>query len=314
MHALEGALERLHFSSTLYCAYCTNRSPWGIGLGASRAVQFHAVRSGRATIRVQGGKTVAIAAGDFVVLPHGDAHEVTDSRETRAVPAPELLRSLPQTNRWIVSLGKNGELSRLICAGFACVAGSVNPLLSFLPRIIHLRAGETSSLEPILVLAEREMRSPGCATAAILARLAEILMVESVRTYVNTLRPGQGGLLGALHDPQIAAVLCAIHEQPARQWTLAGLAAAAAMSRTSLATRFHALVGTPVQAYIRRFRMIIAASLLEDPHRPKLAHVAEEVGYGSESAFSRAFLREMGAAPTKLHPRPGGKPRAELSA
>jgi AraC-like DNA-binding protein len=74
------------------------------------------------------------------------------------------------------------------------------------------------------------------------------------------------------------------------------------MSRTSLATRFRELLGTSVQAYIARVRMVTAAAMIEHPQRPKLARVAADVGYGSEAAFSRAFLREMGVAPTKLRP------------
>lgn len=304
MDVLNSALEKFHFSSTLYCAHCTNRSPWGIRLGASRSAQFHAVRSGRCWVRVERGELLSLEAGDFVVLPHGDAHDVVDARKTRAVPAHELLANHPRTNRWIVGLGENGALSELVCAGFLYAGGVQDPLLSFLPRVIHLRACKTASLEPLLVLAEREMRAPGRGTEAMLARIAEMLMVESVRTYVGTLSPGQGGWLGALHDPKIAAAIHAIHEEPARRWPLRDLAERAGMSRTSLATRFHTLVGVSMQAYVTRFRMTIAASLLEDPRRPNIARIAETVGYSSEAAFSRAFSREMGVAPTKLRPLP----------
>jgi AraC-like DNA-binding protein len=314
MDALESALAKFHFSKTIYCAHCTNRAPWGVRLAESRSVQFHAVRSGRAWIRVRGAQPVVLEAGDFVVLPHGDAHDVTDDRDTPATPAEELLAGAERRSPWALGFGKNGASSELICAAFACAAESVDPLLAFLPRVIHLRGADTQSLEPILSLAEREMRAPGQALDAVLARLAEILMVEAVRAHVKTLAPGEGGWLGALHDPQIASVLRAIHSEPARRWTLASLASLASMSRTSLATRFRTLVGTSVHAYIARLRMITAATLLEDPIRPKLARVAAQVGYGSEAAFSRAFVREMGVAPTKLRPRIEAKHSAERSA
>lgn len=165
-----------------------------------------------------------------------------------------------------------------------------------------------------MLLAERELQASGKATDSVLARLAEILMVEAVRAYVKRVAPGECGWIHALHDPQISSVLRAIHAQPARRWTLASLASAASMSRTSLATRFRELLGTSVHAYIARLRMMTAATLLEDPKRPKLARVAAEVGYGSEAAFSRAFLREMGVTPTTLRPRRAAKPPAERSA
>ncbi|NIP88973.1 MAG: helix-turn-helix transcriptional regulator, partial [Gammaproteobacteria bacterium] len=69
---------------------------------------------------------------------------------------------------------------------------------------------------------------------------------------------------------------------------------------TSLATRFRAIVGASVQQYITRVRVNLAASLLENPNRPSVAAVAERVGYRSETAFSRAFTREMGVTPAKL--------------
>lgn len=315
MEVLATALRKFHFAKTVYCAYCTNRAPWGVALLASQSVHFHAVREGQAWIRLPGEVPIRLEAGDFVVLPHGDAHEVCDDRDTLAVPVAQLLQEVDRSTPWILAFGRNGGArSVMICAGFACAAGADEPLLSFLPRMLHLRASETASLEPILTLAEREMRSAGPATDAVLARLAEILVVETVRTYLKTVRPGEAGWLGALHDPQLSTVLQAIHAEPARRWTIAALASRASMSRTSLATRFRALLGTSVHAYISRLRMRNAAVLLEDPRRPKLARVAAEVGYGSEAAFSRAFLREMGVAPTKLRPRRPAKQAAERSA
>jgi AraC-like DNA-binding protein len=299
MEVLETALEKFHVSSTLYCALCTNRAPWGVALPQMPSVQFHAVRSGRAWFGVNGGERIELAPGDFVVVPHGDAHDVADGPETPAVCVKAQLGG--QTNPWIASLGEDGEMTEMICAGFSFSAGS-HPLLSFLPPMIHLRGKDTASLEPILQLAANEMTSAGPATSAVLGRLAEILMVESVRAYVRTLQPEQSGWLRALNDPQITTALRAIHENPARSWTLASLAARASMSRTSLATRFRELLGTSVQAYIARLRMVTAAAMIEHPQRPKLARVAADVGYGSEAAFSRAFLREMGVAPTKLRP------------
>jgi len=314
LDVLETALSKFHFSKTLYCAHCTNRAPWGVRVGETRGMHFHAVRSGHAWIRVSGEEPIFLEAGDFVVIPHGDAHDVADERDTPAIPVTELLAGIERPSPRVLGFGKRGARSVLVCAAFACAAASDDPLLSFLPRVIHLRAAETALLEPIIALAQREMAAPREATDAVLARIAEILLVEAVRAYVKKCAPGECGWIQALHDPQIATVLRAIHAQPARRWTLAALASAASMSRTSLATRFRELLGTSVLAYIARVRMTTAVTLLEDPKRPKLARVAAEVGYGSEAAFSRAFLREMGVSPTALRPRRGAKRPTERSA
>jgi AraC-like DNA-binding protein len=318
MDALETVLANFHFASTSYCALCTNRAPWGIALDRSEKIHFHAVRSGKCWIRLEGGPEVELKTGDFVVLPHGDPHDVIDDPSTRAVKAAELLAGIPRTSRWIVELGGTGLLSQMVCAGFVCTSGTQLPLISFLPKFVHLRASATASLEPILMLAENEMRTPQRATDVMLARIAELLLVESVRSYVATLRPGEGGWLAALQDAKICAVLKLIHDDPTRNWTLQALSAEAAMSRSSLTTRFRDLVGEPIHAYIARLRMVAAATLLQNGGRASLATIADKVGYKSESAFIRAFTRAIGVTPTTFRSQPGNisaplSPRTEGS-
>jgi AraC-like DNA-binding protein len=263
------------------------------------------VRSGKCWIRLDSGAAIELKTGDFVVLPHGDPHDVIDDPSTRAVNAAELLAGIPRTNRWIVELGGSGLRSQMVCAGFACAPGTQLSLISFLPKLVHLRARATASLEPILMLAENEMRAPQPATDVMLARVAELLLVEAVRSYVRTLRPGEGGWLAALQDAKISAVLKLIHDDPTRGWTLQALSAEAAMSRSSLTTRFRDLVGEPIHAYIARLRMVAAATLLRNGGRPGLAAIADKVGYKSESAFIRAFTRTVGVTPTRFRSQLG---------
>src|SRR5262249_31603211 len=106
----------------------SNHATWSVALGFSRNVQFHAVRSGRCWIRVNDGAAVELRDDDFAVLPHGDPHEVTDDPRTPAVPAAELLAGVSRVNPWIVEIGKDGSLSHIICAGFACTLGAPLPL------------------------------------------------------------------------------------------------------------------------------------------------------------------------------------------
>jgi AraC-like DNA-binding protein len=294
---LETALASFHLTSTLYCALGTNRKPWGVALDASQGVQFHAVRDGNCWIRVENDDPVELHAGDFAIVPRGARHELIDDQRTTSVSAAELLARVPRPNRWVVELGGKGATSHLICAGFVCPAGAQFPLMTFLPKLIVLRASTTASLEPTLRLAEDEMHAPQVGTDAILTRLAEILLVEAVRTYVKTLRAADGGWLAALRDPKIATVLGLVHGDPAAGWTLRALSTAAATSRSSLAARFRRLVGMSVYAYIARVRMSAAATLLENPGHADLAAIASKIGYKSGPAFIRAFTREMGVSP-----------------
>jgi len=63
-----------------------------------------------------------------------------------------------------------------------------------------------------------------------------------------------------------------------------------------LADRFSALVGMPPLTYLAAWRMQLAKRALRRGRT--IAQVAGEVGYDSEAAFSRAFKREVGCAPT----------------
>lgn len=87
-----------------------------------------------------------------------------------------------------------------------------------------------------------------------------------------------------------------MHSQPDRPWGLAELARAAGMSRTSFAERFRVAAGTPPLAYLSSWRMILAQRALRDPDA-RVGTIAAELGYGSDSAFSTAFKREVGVSP-----------------
>jgi AraC-like DNA-binding protein len=87
-----------------------------------------------------------------------------------------------------------------------------------------------------------------------------------------------------------------IHDRPSHSWTLVELARVAGASRSIFSERFQQSLATPPMQYLRRWRMLLAARLLAGSHVP-LTRIAEEVGYRSDTAFSRAFRREYGAPP-----------------
>jgi len=127
-------------------------------------------------------------------------------------------------------------------------------------------------------------------------KLAEVLFVEALRGYIEALPDQQTGWLAGMRDPLIGRSIELLHEQPARAWTVASLAQAVYVSRTVLAERFVALTGIPPMQYLTEWRMALAAHLLRSS-RLSLTRIAEQIGYESEAAFSRAFKREYGAPP-----------------
>jgi AraC-like DNA-binding protein len=122
------------------------------------------------------------------------------------------------------------------------------------------------------------------------------MFVEVMRSHIDSLPEGATGWFAALRDPQVSAALRLIHGRPTEPWTLDSLARAIGLSRSSFAERFASYVEMPPMQYLARWRLQIAARLLETPNI-SVAQAAAEVGYQSEAAFNRAFKRHTGVAP-----------------
>jgi transcriptional regulator GlxA family with amidase domain len=130
----------------------------------------------------------------------------------------------------------------------------------------------------------------------VLAKLSELLFVETVRRHAETLPDGQIGWLAGLRDPFVARVLALLHRDTARNWTVEELGREVGLSRSALADRFTRLIGVPPMHYLADWRMQVASEKLRNTSA-SLAQIAETVGYESEAAFSRAFKKALGVAP-----------------
>ena len=181
-------------------------------------------------------------------------------------------------------------------------------LVEILPQIVHVQAGASRSdrIETtlrLLALEASELRPGG---EAVITRLADILVIQAIRSWIETDPAARTGWLGALQDRQIGRALAMIHGDPARSWTVAALADELAMSRSAFAARFSELVGEPAMQYVTRWRMHVAVTALQD-EGATIAALAARLGYRSEAAFARAFKRVIGLPP-------GAVRRAEPSA
>jgi AraC-like DNA-binding protein len=138
---------------------------------------------------------------------------------------------------------------------------------------------------------------------AVVSGLLDLLLVYMARAWFE--EHPDDGWPRALRDREVAAVLEALHTEPAAPWRLEELAARVGLSRATLARRFTALTGQPPMAYLTWWRMTTAAHLLRTGDQP-LTAVARQVGYGSPFAFSHAFKRHFGRTPA--HFRADGSP------
>jgi AraC-like DNA-binding protein len=219
----------------------------------------------------------------------------------------EFYRELAAVHPSILTEGGGGpEQIGLACGFLGCDALPSSPILTTLPRFLHLRlsAAETPErLKSLLDYAISESSDRRAGSDCVLLRISELMFVEVVRRYLASLNADHPGWLGGLRDPHIGSVLAILHREPGYPWTLETLAKRAGMSRSILAERFLHFIGQPPMQYLAQWRMQVAARLLADDVTAKVAAVALEVGYDSEAAFSRAFKKVVGVPPSAWRAR-----------
>jgi AraC-like DNA-binding protein len=268
--------------------------------GAEHVIDYHVITHGSCWGGILGEPPVRLEAGDVIAFPQGDPHVISSSPGMRGGPELAAVRETA-TSRLPVRIEKNGggaERAGLICGFLGCDARPFNPLLSTLPRMLHMprRASDDGLLEQLIKLALAESEARRAGGECVLSRLSELLFVEVVRRYLSSLPPENVSWLAGLRDESIGRVLGKFHDRPAHDWSLDELAREVGMSRSALAERFSHFVGIPAMQYLAQWRIQLASTLLSSTSEG-LAEIAERVGYGSEAALSRAFKRWVGVAP-----------------
>jgi AraC-like DNA-binding protein len=267
---------------------------------AERVVIFHMITEGDCWVEMEGQPPTRLIAGDAVVFPQGHAHRMSSQPGLPPASGARLENVLSRRPR-LLAYGGGGATTRLVCGYLACDARLARMLLAGLPPLVRVNVRGSNAgtwLEASLRYALGEARSPRPGGAGVLAKLAEVLFIEVLRLYMNEQHGGEGrtGWLAGVNDRIVGAALKSMHASPAQPWTLDDLARAAGTSRSVLAERFQLLVGSAPMQYLAQWRMLLATNLLCRSNAP-LARIAEEVGYQTDTAFSRAFRREFGSPP-----------------
>jgi AraC-like DNA-binding protein len=173
------------------------------------------------------------------------------------------------------------------------------PLRKALPTLLHMRTEGTDEahwLRATIAQIVSEVDRPRTGGLSMLERLTEIIFIELLRHQILAARAGSVGWLAALADPSLARCLALIHDDPNRDWSVPDLAKAAGLSRSTLAERFEAVLGTSPMRYVRDWRLYLASVALRTTGRG-IAAISHDAGYGTEAAFNRAFARAYGAPP-----------------
>jgi AraC-like DNA-binding protein len=304
--------EALHFLRMNGAFYCRSElsAPWGMTMMPMPGyIWFHVVTSGRFWLEAGEGEPTLLQAGDLGLVPHGEGH-VLRSEPGVAVPGVLELEREEVSDRYeILRHGGGDTPTTLICGAVRFDHPAARNLVDILPPLLHVEAASSPELEWMqstlrLMAAEAKELRPG--GEAIITRLGDILVVQAIRSWIETDPASKSGWLGALQDRQIGRAISLIHRDPARDWTVASLADELAMSRSAFAARFTELVDEPAMQYVTRWRMQVAVSALRE-EGATVAELASRLGYRSEAAFARAFKRVIGVPPgaIKREPRDG---------
>jgi AraC family transcriptional regulator, alkane utilization regulator len=292
---LSQLLLRVTVTSTVYCL-SDMTSPWGFRVAARPSPAFHLLMSGSAWLEVEGEReAVRLQAGDLVVLPRGNDHQLRDARESQIRWLDDILAKKPPVNGRLQH-GGGGERAELICGGFAIDQLTARPLLEALPLVVHLRGHEGRApewLAGLIRMISLEMAANRPGAEAVVSRLTDALLAQALRAHLVATDPVSGG---PVTDPQVARALRLMRERPDERWSVPKLAAAVGLSRSAFAERFRAATGeTPIQS-LTRYRLSRAAAYLRTTNAG-VREIARRTGYDSEATISKAFRRHYGTAP-----------------
>lgn len=292
-------LHLLRMSGTLYCR-SEFTAPWALELPPMPdCLMFHVVISGKCWLDVPGDEPRLLQPCDFVLVPHGEGHLLSSAPGVPAAKLFDLPHELVSERYEILRHGQGGEPTSMICGAVRFDHPAVYRLIQLLPKVISIELDHSLQaewIEQTLRFMGDEARHIRPGGETIITRLADILVIQALRSWIEQAPAAQTGWLGALKDQQIGRAISLIHRDPAHPWTLATLAEEVAMSRSAFAARFTEIVGEPAMYYLTQWRMNLALMWLKENDLP-LSDVAERLGYQSEAAFSRAFKRVMGNSP-----------------
>ena len=310
MDALSDLLRVVRFSGSLFLE-AKFRGPWCVSSHlspencgpafqqAGGPISFHYIMDGHLHVRTGREQSRIAGPGDMILVARNDPHLLGSDLTIAPVPSTSLIRKAGEHALAHIDFGTGKKIDNHFVCGFLAAPVREHPLLAALPPLLvaSVRGRPCAEwAESSFRYAAKECAACRPGSQEILSRLSELLFVEAVRGYIEQLSGDATGWLAALRDPPLARALAALHARPMHPWTAEGLAEAAALSRSAFAERFTATVGLPPMSYLTRWRMLLAGQRLRESSET-IAQIAENVGYESESTFSRAFAREMGVAP-----------------
>ncbi|WP_405060063.1 AraC family transcriptional regulator [Kribbella sp. NBC_01505] len=278
--------------------------PWRISVEARLPLTVIAVLRGEAWIIPGESAPRLVKAGEVAVVSNRSSYWISDSLDSEIEPVLTALpdgRILQDADLWPADRELDSPGRTALLLGRYQVRGRISErLLSAVPELLVVSGAER--IGPVLALtsSEAERAEPGY--QPMVDRLLDVLLLVCLREWFAQAEPDQPGWISAVGDPVIGPAMRLLHSDPARPWTVAGLAAVAAVSRATFARRFTELVGEPPMTYLMNWRLALAEDLLTRGDAT-VESIARQVGYGTAYSLSAAFQRERGLRPSSLRLR-----------
>ena len=292
-------LHMLRLNGSLYCR-SELTAPWGIDMPSFAGYMiFHVVTSGHCWLEIEGEEPRLLQQGSLTLVPHGNGHCIRSSPGARAMPLFDIPVERVSDRYEVMRYGGDGDLTQLTCGvvSFDQLAGQ--QLVAQLPEVLQIDSWdeeEDSWLQSTLRFISREARELRPGGETVITHLADILIIQAIRTWIDQAPEADQGWLAALRDKQVGRALAAIHREPEKDWTVDSLAREVGMSRSGFSARFTSLVGESAKRYLTQWRMQLARAQLQQTS-DSLSVLADRLGYQSEAAFCRAFKRVYGVPP-----------------
>ncbi len=270
--------------------------------GAGHVIIYHYLADGRAYARLPHGSRRDLEPGDVVIFPHGDAHILGNGAAGKPVDSLKTFANNLNHGLKLARYGGGGELTRFVCGYMACDPSLSEVVLAGLPSMFVVNIANNFAgqwLANSIQFSVREAEGQGTGSDVVVAKLSEVLFVETLRRFIQDLPDEQKGWLAGARDPVIGEALALLHKHPSHTWTIAKLAHQVGVSRTRFAARFRHFLDEPPMAYLARWRLKLAAEILVSSNG-NVSEIAAEVGYASEAAFNRMFKREFGCPPAQF--------------
>ncbi|WCM25050.1 AraC family transcriptional regulator [Sphingomonas sp. QA11] len=265
---------------------------WRINRDVEGKPVYFAVLEGQCRVVAAGRPPITVHAGDFVLSPS------TSDQVIESIDAPphgiDMAPAEVGPGRFRVGAANEPVNLRMQVGLCSFASPDAALLVSLLPAMVVAR-GEPR-LAQLLQLVGDETRQSRPGRELVLERLLEVLLIEALRCGTDI--AAVPSVARGLSDDRLVGALRAMHARPAHSWTVAALAAEAAMSRSAFFARFSRVVGLPPMEYLLAWRMALAKRLLRG-REVAIQHVAAQVGYGSASTFSTAFTRHVGTPPMR---------------